>query len=210
MSKEFKAEKMHLYTVELVDRGTGEIFTFHTVFEGYDDYYSSIAVFRVLESETNEVIYIHLTEDRVNYVTDYEHDTKTFQLFRIYIGIVFWNENAYEIQKIANNIQVRLDTELEYIENTKERLKSMNFDHPYYSILCKTGLAATRTAKYYEADLSKLYIKLLELYFPGSRGEALYECAIRDYLGDDAFDFLRRTHTIESCGVTGNGKLYTY
>lgn len=205
---EFKAEKMHLYTVELVDRGTGEIFTFHTVFEGYDDYYSSIAVFRALTSD--EVIYIHLTEDRVDYVTDCKHDTKTFQLFQIYIGIVLWNENAYEIQELTNNIQVRLDTELEYIEDTKERLKSMDFDHPHYSILCKTGTAATRTVKYYKADLSRLYIKLLELYFPGSRGEALYECAIRDYLGDDAFDFLCKTHTIESCGVTENGKLYTY
>lgn len=50
------------------------------------------------------------------------------------------------------------------------------------------------------------YLGLLRKHYP--RADAIYEDVIIDICGYDGFELLRKTHSIESCGIIYGRKLY--
>ena len=72
------------------------------------------------------------------------------------------------------------------------------------------GLLIHNTIGFYKKQLSVAYINILLEAFPQFKGNALYEDTIIGLVGNLGLDILRETGTIESCGRTANGKLYTY
>lgn len=72
------------------------------------------------------------------------------------------------------------------------------------------GLLLHNAVGFYKKQLSTAYIKILIDVFPCFKGNALYEDTIISLIGQLGLEILRETGTIESCGYTANGKLYTY
>lgn len=72
------------------------------------------------------------------------------------------------------------------------------------------GLLLYNAIDLYKHQLSVAYINTLLKIFPRFKGNALYEDTIVSFVGSLGLEILRETGTIESCGCTANGKLYTY
>ena len=72
------------------------------------------------------------------------------------------------------------------------------------------GLLLHNAVGFYKKQLSTAYINTLLEFFPHFKGNALYEDTIASLVGQLGLEILRETGTIETCGCTANGKLYTY
>lgn len=78
------------------------------------------------------------------------------------------------------------------------------------SEFCAEGYRTYRKIKNIEADLCGMYLNQLLTVYPWFKGEALYEEAISNVIGRRGFELLHDKGTIQLCGRTANGKLYTY
>ena len=75
---------------------------------------------------------------------------------------------------------------------------------------CKEGYATFTRIQSMESDLCGMYLDQLLAVYPWFKGEALYEEAIINVIGRRGFELLHDKGTIQLCGRTANGKLYTY
>ena len=82
--------------------------------------------------------------------------------------------------------------------------------HCISTAFCDEGHATYKRIKNMEADLVGMYLDQLLTVYPWFKGEALYGKAIINVIGQFGFELLHSKGTIQLCGCTANGKLYTY
>lgn len=75
---------------------------------------------------------------------------------------------------------------------------------------CTEGLETYNRIKNIESDLVGMYLNALLTVYPWLKGEAIYESAIINVIGQFGFELLHNKEIIQACGRTANGKLYTY
>lgn len=75
---------------------------------------------------------------------------------------------------------------------------------------CAEGLETYNRIKNIESDLVGMYLNALLTVYPWLKGEAIYESAIINVIGQFGFELLHNKGIIQACGCTANGKLYTY
>ena len=92
------------------------------------------------------------------------------------------------------------------LSEIKSRIKSGTETASDY----EQGLLLHDAVNFYKRQLSIAYINILLEAFPHFKGNALYEDTIASLVGSLGLEILRETGTIEACGRTANGKLYTY
>ena len=92
-----------------------------------------------------------------------------------------------------------------------ERIEmAINAADCFSKAFCEEGYATYTRIKNMEADLCGMYLDQLLTVYPWFKGEALYEEAIINVIGQFGFELLHSKGTIQLCGRTANGKLYTY
>lgn len=105
------------------------------------------------------------------------------------------------------NAKVKLITEKAKLERIE---MAINATDCISKAFCEEGYATYTRIKNMEADLCGMYLDQLLTVYPWFKGEALYGEAIINVIGQHGFELLHNKGTIQLCGRTANGNLYTY
>ena len=106
----------------------------------------------------------------------------------------------------VKELEHRLMSAQQNLSEIKNRIESGTETATDY----EQGLLLHNAIGFYKKQLSVAYINILLEVFPQFKGNALYEDTIASLVGTTGLEILRETGTIEACGCTANGKLYTY
>ena len=106
----------------------------------------------------------------------------------------------------TRELENRLISAQQNLSEIKSRIESGTETASDY----EQGLLLHDAVDLYKHQLSVAYINTLLEFFPHFKGNALYENTIISLVGQLGLEILRETGTIETCGCTAKGKLYTY